>query len=186
MRARRALGALTVAALAGLAPACGDDDEAAADDAFPTLDRSGDSYLDVDEVAEWVDDEGVFAAWDVDADSELDGDEVAGNAFGLWDADGNGLITEDEWRTGSETLLPDADPVPLNDWDGDGDSELDLDEFSEEFDASILGESWASDPLDEETFASAYFELYDADADGKVSAGEWEIGSSRFGTSMEP
>ena len=73
----------------------------------------------------------------------------------------------------------------LDDWDGDGDSELDADEFKERFDSSVLGESWRAGTLDERTFKQAYFELYDTDDDGRVSQSEWTTGSAVFGSPGE-
>ncbi len=171
---------------------CGDesDDPAAApptaptsdQDQFSTLDANGDSYLDVDEVAEWKDREGVFTKWDADVDSELDRDEIAGNAFSLWDADRNGKISQDEWKQGTDLWYPrGVDFRVYGDWDRDGDSELDVDEFKERFDFSALGESWKARSVDKQTFKKAYFELYDSDDDGKVSASEWTQGSRIFG-----
>ncbi len=177
-------------ALAGLVLAsCGDDDgtsEAVETttvvEDFSTLDASGDSYLDVDEIAEWVDDKGPFRSWDEDADSELDRDEISGNAFSLWDSDNNGRISEQEWKRGTDLWYPDKVTVRVfGDWDGDGDSELDGDEFKERFDVSALGESWQTDTLGAETFKKAYFELYDVNDDGRVSRAEWTDGSRNFG-----
>ncbi len=174
--------------------ACDDPEpDAAADpgavdvvDEFDTLDANGDSYLDVDEVAEWADDTGVFEEWDVDLDSELDRDEIDGNAFGLFDGNGDGTISESEWETGTELWYPgDSDLIVFNDVDGDGDSEIDADEFAERFDFSVLGETWTSESLDENTFKQAYFELYDADNDGSVSEQEWNSGSAFFGSPNE-
>ncbi|MDP8976392.1 MAG: EF-hand domain-containing protein [Actinomycetota bacterium] len=170
---------------------CGDDSEdpvgagptTTVDTAqFSTLDRNGDSYLDVDEVAEWKDRDSVFAKWDADADSELDRDEIAGNAFSLWDADRNGKISQQEWKQGAELWYPrGVDYGVYGDWDRDGDSELDADEIKEKFDFSVLGESWRARPISRETFKKAYFELYDSDDDGKVSTSEWTQGSRVFG-----
>ena len=170
---------------------CGDDDPAvdsAVDDpvTFGTLDANGDSYLDVDEIAESADDNGLFDAWDADADSELDPDEVSGNAFELWDTDGNGTVSEAEWKAGTALWYPDGARLAVfSDWDSDGDSELDTDEFSERFDVSALGEAWTSGPVGESTFREAYFELYDTDDDGRVSEPEWRTGSAVWGTTAE-
>lgn len=120
---------------------------------FDTLDANGDSYLDNDEIAERADATGVFEDWDADADSELDRDEIAGNAFGLWDRDGNQKISEEEWETATKLWYPeDPDLVVFDDADGDGDSEVDADEFTERFDFSALGEEWNSPTLDKTTF----------------------------------
>lgn len=195
LRLKSALLALGFAA-ALLLGACGDDEDptvSAPDpttsttdegiDEFATLDGNGDSFLDGDEVAEWVDDVGTFDEWDIDRDSELDYDEIANNAFENWDADGNGTLSQTEWKNGVDFWYPAAqDPTVFNDWDNDGDSELDADEFAESFDVSVAGESWNIDTFNEETFKTAYFDLYDADGDGKVSESEFDSGSSLFGT----
>ncbi len=153
---------------------------------FDTLDANGDSYLDTDEIAESADVRGVFDAWDADADSELDRDDIAGNAFRLWDRDGDGNVSEQEWRTGTDLWYPDgADLVVFDDVDGDGDSELDRDEFSERFDVSALGEAWEPARLDQRTFERAYFGLYDTDDDGRISKDEWRYGAHAFGTPAE-
>ncbi len=177
-------------AVAGLAlGGCGDDDSTVGSvattnpaDEFATLDASGDSHLDADEIAEWVDDRAPFRSWDVDADSELDRDEIAGNAFSLWDANNDGKISQKEWNSGTDVWYPsNAEFGVFSDWDGDGDSELDADEFKEAFDSSALGESWRMDPLNPETFKRAYFDLYDVDDDGRVSRSEWTDGARVFG-----
>lgn len=150
---------------------------------FDTLDANGDSYLDNDEIAERADATGVLEAWDADADSELDRDEIAGNAFELWDRDGNERISEEEWEIATELWYPqDPDFAVFGDVDGDGDSEVDADEFAEGFDISALGEEWTSTPLDVNAFKEAYFSLYDTDEDGRVSAEEWDYGAAAFGT----
>lgn len=150
---------------------------------FDTLDANGDSYLDTDEIAEWADDVGTFNEWDADADSELDSDEIIGNTFEVWDENGNGKIGKDEWENSAERWYPtDVDVIVYDDVDLDGDSEIDADEFAERFDLSALGETWTSDTFDQQTFETAYFELYDNDDDGKVTEAEWSSGSAAFGT----
>lgn len=150
---------------------------------FDTLDANEDSSLDADELAEWTDDVGTFEEWDIDSDSELDTDEISRNTFEVWDQDRDGIISEEEWQRSAQTWYPnDPDLIVFQDVDGDGDSEIDADEFAEGFDFSVLGESWTSDSLDKEAFGTAYFELFDADNDGQVSEAEWESGFAIFGT----
>ena len=189
---------MAAASIAGFA-ACGDDDDdidVVEDDSptspdgdawsFGTIDSNGDSYLDNDEVAEWIDRDGVFETWDEDADSELDADEVSGNAFEHWDADGNGMISSEEWETSARAWYPGGAHVEVfQDFDGDGDSEIDADEFAERFDISILGEEWTAPTIDEDMFATSYFKLYDSDDDGKVSEDEFAAGASTWGTPEE-
>ena len=149
---------------------------------FAGLDADGDSYLDGDEIRESADATDAFDAWNADADSELDPDQIAGNAFRLWDRDGNGRLSQQEWDTGVDLWYPeDADVVVFNDVDGDGDSELDADEFRERFDISALGEAWRRGGLDKSQFKTAFFGLFDTDDDGRVSKEEWEFGPSAFG-----
>lgn len=189
-------GALLLAvALVGLG-ACGNDDadvaapvvtaqqsEIEESTEFGTLDANGDSYLDADEIAETADGDALFDAWDADRDSELDHDEIAGNAFRLWDFDRNGMISEAEWKDNAEIWYgPAGQPRVFADHDGDGDSELDADEFAESLDTSAIGETWSASTLNMQEFKNAYFELYDADNDGKVSEGEFTRGSAIWGT----
>lgn len=188
----RALGVAAVVAISLIPAACGDDepdtdaapttfDDANEEIDFDTLDANGDSYLDLDEIAESADTDGLFDTWDADRDSELDSDEIAGNAFGLWDIDNNGSVSEEEWKQATELWYPaDTRPTVFGDWDGDGDSELDGDEVSERFDLSELGEAWTED-MDKNTFKRAYFTLYDTDDDGKVTESEFISGASTFG-----
>lgn len=187
---RNAAIAIAFALALGLT-ACADDPEPdlavdpttvePADTEFDTLDTSGDSYLDVDEVAEWAEGTEVFGDWDLDGNSELDRGEITGGAFELWDTDDNDIVSQAEWEDGVDLWYPDdADSVVFSDLDNDGDSELDVDEFSENVDLSPVGESWTADTLDEATFGDAYFELYDLDNDGRVSEDEWSSGVAVF------
>lgn len=152
---------------------------------FDTLDANGDSYLDLDELPEYVD-RGLFEAWDADADSEVDRDEIVGNAFELFDDDADGVVTQEEWETNAPRWLPTGTAIkPLVDVDADGDSELDVDEFSEAFDGDVFGEEWVDVPLDAQRFADAYFELYDLNDDGKVSQAEFDSGQAETGVPRE-
>ncbi len=173
-------------ALAVMLAACGDAPQSAADLAgddnafdFDTLDKSGDSHLDPDEVAEYAD--RTFENWDADADSELDADEIAGNAFDLIDADEDGAVSKNEWESGAEFWYPrhsDALVRVFEDADGDGDSELDVDELKESLDVSVLGEAWSHLPVPEPSFEKGYFKLHDSDDDGRLTEEEWRSGLS--------
>ena len=174
--------------------ACGDDEPDVADDPvveesgagqeevleFQSLDVNNDSYLDIEEIPD-AEQRDAFSGWDTDRNAVIEADEVYGTAFMFWDIDKNGRISEAEWRENAEVWY--ARPVgeAFSDWDGDGDSELDADEFAERFDFSAVGESWR-DALNEQTFKNAYFELYDADNDGRVSELEWQRGKAVWGT----
>lgn len=143
-------------------------------DAFATADADEDAYLEVDEISLWFDEAGILERWDVDRDSLVSRQEVLAHSFGLWDRDGDHALTEVEWQRGVDQWFPgDAEPIVFADWDDDGDSELDADEFNESFDVSVLGELWIED-LDRAVFKNAYFELYDLNDDGRVSRLEWD------------
>lgn len=142
-------------------------------DVFVQLDTDASEYLTPDELSLWFDTEGILERWDIDRDSIVSKEEVLSHSFGLWDRDGNGVIDETEWKRATEAWYPaDAEPIVFADWDDDGDSELDADEFNEAFDLSVLGEIWIGD-LDRDVFKNAYFELYDLNDDGQVSEIEW-------------
>ena len=120
--------------------------------------------------------------WFTEVDVRVDRDEITGNAFRLWDSDGGGATSANEWEQGTDRWYPSTvTVVPLQDADGDGDSELDADEFAEQFDYTRLGEAWMTERLDQDTFEDAYFELYDSDDDGKVSETEFETGLPLLG-----
>ncbi len=44
----------------------------------------------------------------------------------------------------------------FSDWDGDGDSELDEDEFTERWDASLMGEQWTTTPMSKDQFKANF------------------------------
>jgi len=147
---------------------------------FATLDTSGDSHLDADELAEWVDDEGIFTRWDIDADSELDAEEISQSVFTLWDMDEDAVVTEDEWALGVDRFYSvDLDPGTFQDWDMDGDSELDMDELAEGLDTSDWNEIWYTDAdpiVGYDEFLDSFYTLWDLDNDGLIDAVEYEEG----------
>lgn len=172
---------------------CGDDEPAVVDapaaqseedDEFEVLDANDDEFLDVDEIPE---NEGreVFLAWDTDRNAVLDRDEIHGTAFKLWDINRDGRISEAEWTQNADVWYSRPVVEAFADWDNDGDSELDADEFSERFDLSAVGDRWAGETLEEAAFKDAYFELYDANNDGRVSRLEWQTGKAIWGTAPE-
>lgn len=68
----------------------------------------------------------------------------------------NKKIDESEWRREPNLWYPDGvTHTTYADWDGEGDSELDLDEFAERFDFSALGKhpAWPTPGLDRYTQA---------------------------------
>lgn len=143
---------------------------------FEALDGDGDSYLDADEMAEWVDDEGIFTAWDIDPDSELDADEINEGVFRVWDGNDDDRITEMEWETGVDFFYSDdLDSGHFQDWDLNGDSELDMDEVAEGLDATEWNEAWYTDDdpvIDHDGFFDRYFTLWDRDEDGVIDRAE--------------
>lgn len=169
----------TMAATIGLLTAAS---TAVAQQGFETLDADGDSYLDADELAEWVDDEGMFTRWDIDGDSEVDADEVNEAIYTILDLDDDDVLSEAEWTTGAMYLYPDdVDPGIFTDWDLDGDSELDLDEVAEGLDVTNWNEDWygAADPvLGYDEFIDRFYTLWDLDDDGLLDTVEYHGGAA--------
>lgn len=152
---------------------------------FDMLDADRDSYLDMAEMPALVH-RGVFKDWDADADSALDRNEIADTAFQVFDDDGNGVVTGREWVANAPRWLPRGTTVePLLEFDADGDSELDVDEFAAILGGATFGDVWADAPLDEARFAEAYFGVYDLDDDGQVSHAEFESGQAHATVSPE-
>lgn len=155
---------------------------ATAQQEFETLDANDDSYLDADELAEWVDDEGIFTRWDVDGDSELDADNINESIYAIWDLDDDEVVSEAEWRTGTTYLYPDdIDPGAFGEWDLDGDSELDADEVVEGLDVTNWNEEWYTDAdpvVGYDDFLDRFYTLWDLDDDGLLDTLEYHGGAA--------
>lgn len=149
---------------------------------FAALDADGDSLLAPEELARWTEAEGIFAAWDVDGDAEIDGPEVSEAVFLHWDADEDAQVTRDEWQAGAEYLyLLDEAVVAgaFENWDASGDSVLDLVEVAEGLDTTDWTETWLAEEevlLTRDAFHREWYALWDLDEDGRISMAEFEEG----------
>lgn len=64
---------------------------------FSEWDTNGDGAVGYEEFDSGFDDEGAFNSWDANDDNMLDEQEYGEGIFGLYDEDGNGDLTEDEY-----------------------------------------------------------------------------------------
>lgn len=139
-----------------------------------------------------------FSEWDLDTDARLSleefeawwdenapdfGDEdarreaVSERVHAAWDTDDDDRISEEEWREGTGSRDADTDWGRWDDWDGDGDSELDLNEVREGLEGANVYDRIDRDDdmiLDDEELADWFFDLFDADSDDAIDTTEWD------------
>lgn len=68
---------------------------------FSRWDIDGDERINRDEFARRLDTNTVFQRWDADSSDALNKEEVMAGIHGSWDADGDGLIDQQEQRRGA-------------------------------------------------------------------------------------
>lgn len=65
---------------------------------YTAWDKNGDGRLDSTEFDVVVRDTKLYSTWDIDADNIITGDEYASATFHLYDLDGDGEISMQEWK----------------------------------------------------------------------------------------
>ena len=145
-------------------------------------DPNWDEYrFDQSQFSERFDDEGVFDTWDTDRSGWVDENEFTSASFGVWDANDDRYLDDDEWRTGM-TAWGDDDFGMLNDWDRDSDMRVDMNEWRMGVADNDLFETWDADldtRLDDDELAMGAFDVFDRNSDSIVDDSEWDTG---FGT----
>lgn len=182
----------TILTLAVIAAACAPDadDEAFDDDAAPVAeeqaepvayadwDADQDEFLNENEFDAWWAERRADLDWDLDDEDGLTREEYGEGIFGLWDENDDDRIDESEWRTSSDRVWGAGGPTTVfADWDGDGDSELDLNEVQEGLESEGLYDRIDGDRdalIDDEELADWFFDIFDADDDLRIDTTEWE------------
>ena len=117
----------------------------------------------------------MFGMWDADDDDLLDEDEFYGGLYDTWDLDADGMIGEDEFSQAADRWLADMDIAGFGDWDEDGDGLLNEEEFRAGIAETGLYDSLVAegdDAIDEDAFYTGYYETLDVDADEALTEDE--------------
>ncbi len=114
--------------------------------------------------------------WSVDDAPGLTRDQFEHRVFKKWDRNGDGLITESEWREGVD-LIWGRPQGTWSDWDRNGDAQLDFEEVKDGLEQRGLYEQVDTNGdgvIDDKELAAWLFNVFDADRDGKIDRTEWE------------
>lgn len=175
-------GALALCACADSAPQAdvgAETEEGAQEDAAPLneadynyddWDLGAEATLGREELGTWAEEKG----W-----RRLDEEGFAETAFGLWDLDADGIVSEREWTLATERWYGDVDEGDWGDWDRDGDSALTLEEAREGVATrGVFGrvDRNGDGVVDGTEMGDWLLESWDADADRRVGRGEWRGG----------
>lgn len=140
---------------------------------YQNWDANRDMVLQRDEFALWRTDQDAFDGWV--GDEGLDREIFADRIHVAWDTDGDGVVTRNEWAVGVEPVL--EDPGSWSDWDGDGDSELDLNEVAESMETRGIYDVIDRDQdrvIDDEEIGDFFYDLIDRNDNGEVDVTEWD------------
>lgn len=152
-------------------------EEQVSDAPYAQWDADHSDDVDVSEFDAWWDDERDRFDWDLDDEEGLTREEYAQGIYTAWDENRDGRIDETEWRRGSGGVWGPDYAVTWTDWDGDGDSELDLNEVSEGLERDGLYDTVDGDRdglIDDEELADWFFDVFDADDNDRIDTTEWE------------
>ena len=163
-----------IAALAASAALAGSGALAQVVDAW---DDNDDGLLDEAEFSQGLLDAGVFDEWDVDDDDLVGSDEFAEGVYGLWDTDGDGELTIDEWDNAVDRWFSeDAVNLSVEAWDENGNGAISLAEFAAGLAATDLFARFdvgaEEGVLAEDELASGLFDVADLDDDDAVDVDE--------------
>jgi hypothetical protein len=153
-------------------------EEQASNAPYAQWDADHSDDVDVSEFDAWWEDERDRFDWDFDDEDGLTRDEYSRGVHAAWDENGNGNIDETEWRRGSDRVWGVGRyTATWSDWDGDGDSELDLNEVAEGLEREGLYDRVDGDRdglIDDEELADWFFDIFDADDNDRIDNTEWE------------
>ncbi len=152
---------------------------------YETWDANRDRVLQRDEFAQWRTEQGLFADWV--GDEGLDREVVNEDIRVALDVDGDGIVNEDEWRTGMTPLLDDAGT--WSDWDADGDSELDANEISESLETRgfyDVIDADSDDVIDDEEIGDFFYDVFDLNDNGEIDVTEWDASAEVWISERDP
>ncbi len=141
-------------------------------------DVNQDTMYDQAEFQEGIGENGWFAGRDADGDGLLAQDEFSAGLYDTYDRDDDGLFSEEEREVGF------GDTEAYSTWDGDADGMLSEDEFNAGFGESEMYGAWDADGdsmLSEEEYTTWVYNAYDADGTGYIEEAEVGLACDDYG-----
>jgi hypothetical protein len=156
--------------------------EVIADYGYYDWDTDTDRMLDRTEWSVWAAENAGWDRYDTDDLEGLGRDEFGEATVEVWDADGDGRISTDEWREGADRWFgEDVDDESWTSWDVDGDDLLSPEEVSSGLDGHGLYDRVDEDDdglIDDEELADWFFDAIDLDDDEEIDTTEWDQGKA--------
>ncbi|WP_147115257.1 PRC-barrel domain-containing protein [Tateyamaria sp. syn59] len=114
----------------------------------------------------------LFGLWDADSDGMIVEQEFLGGLYDTWDDDADGLLTEAEYSDGWDLWFDDYETIGYGGLDRDG--YLTEDEFNDGFMEARLFDNWSDGELGQEEFATVLYGVYDSDDNLTISQVEYD------------
>ena len=151
---------------------------------FNEWDTNQDQMWDDNEFETVANDAGFYNDWDADANGVFSEEEVDEGIFSTYDENGDGFLDDEEYSAWN-TAWGGEYEEEFGTWDADGDNMLGENEFFEGTNETNLYEGWDEDgdgAYNEEEVGNGLFTTWDADEDGYLSDEEYnEIGYNFWG-----
>ncbi|MFA0962089.1 hypothetical protein AB9P05_09800 [Roseivirga sp. BDSF3-8] len=146
---------------------------------YESWDEDGDFVIDDKEFSSTYPESGLLNAWDHDADGRINRNEFSASSYDIWDADNDGVLEVNEWAAATNFYLNEKEyrkrgKFPY--WDKDHDSIMQKSEFVAFYDSLQYFEEWDTDgdgELDMSELSSLLFKIYDIDEDGALQENEF-------------
>lgn len=138
-----------------------------------------DATVDRDEYTAYVEEQGVFDAYDTDEDGYLGAPDYYVATYDMIDLDGDGTITVSEWDDWADTRIGEEEVnLSVSNWDPNGDGII----TRAEYDAATSEAPWFADAdlnsdsrIDRAEFVNGVFEWWDFNDDEVITEDEVDL-----------
>jgi hypothetical protein len=144
----------------------------------------GNTQIDLYDFRQALTDMGVYQRWGVDAEEGLTGAEFASGVLGIWDTDGDGTVSRDEWQAAKDQwYIKGLEAGSFDSWARDDKAAIGPREFASALLQTRLYWSWDDDQngtLDRREFAEEVFRIWDTSDDGAIQKSEWQQATDQW------
>lgn len=144
----------------------------------------GDSHVDEYDFAKAVDTLRIFEMWDADGNGVVDEDEFLRTSFRVWDIDDSGDVDPEEFATSSGSFFTSRQPSEeFGQWDLDRDDSLVIYELQKGFERTNLFRYWDDNNdglVNRDEFVGGAYAAWDTSDNGMIEQGEWERAVERW------